>query len=147
MKTELQLRPANMNDADCLLAWRNDRATREASLCTARVEVADHIKWLRSAISNDQQRLYIAEVNHRAVGSIRADREGECWILSWTVAPRSRGKGIAQQMLKCFIEGCNETLLAQIKVNNIASQKVAVRAGFVLQDVQDGIFFYQRNAD
>ena len=147
MNTELHFRPANMNDADCLLLWRNDRATREASLYTGRVEVADHLKWLRSALNSDQKQIYIAEVNHRPVGTIRTDSEEDGLILSWTVAPKSRGKGIAQKMLNRFVEGCDKTLFAQIKVSNIASQKVAERAGFTLQDVKEGVLFYQRSAD
>ncbi|MGB3385634.1 MAG: GNAT family N-acetyltransferase [Marinomonas sp.] len=144
MNSELFLRPATMADADCLLEWRNDLATRKASLSAGRVEVADHLKWLRNTIHNDQRRLQIAELNHRAVGTIRADLDPEGWLLSWTVSPKARGKGVAQKMLDCFILELDGTLLAQIKATNIASQKVAERAGFALEEARAGILYYRK---
>lgn len=146
MNSKFFLRPATMSDADCLLEWRNDIVTRQASLSPERVEVASHLKWLKSTIHNEHRKLCIAELNHRAVGTIRADKDKDGWILSWTVAPKSRGKGIAQKMLNAFIQGFDGVLLAQIKATNIASQKVAERAGFTLIEKSEGddLYHYHR---
>lgn len=145
MNTDLHLRPATMSDADALLEWRNDAATRQSSLSTERVEVADHLKWLKASLHSEERRLVMAEVNHHLVGTIRADVSQDGWCLSWTVAPRSRGKGIALKMLNAFIKTFNAPLYAQVKATNIASKKVAERAGFHLVKKEDGVLYYHRD--
>ncbi|SBS27423.1 Acetyltransferase (GNAT) family protein [Marinomonas spartinae] len=140
----LTLRLASMKDADCLFEWRNDPETRKASHSTEWVEVADHMQWLKASLSNSNRRLYIAEKKHVSVGTIRADFDNGTWTLSWSVSPRYRNKGIASQMLALAVKKFNEPLAAEVKAQNIASIKVAQRAGFILQREQEGVLYFQR---
>jgi hypothetical protein len=48
----LQLRQACMDDADLLLAWRNDATTRQASHDTTPVSHDVHVAWLRKTLSD-----------------------------------------------------------------------------------------------
>ena len=93
-----------------------------------------HFTWLKASLSNPEKRLlWIAEVDGIAVGSCRADRVGDAWELSWTIAPEARGKGFAHDMLSKLVSYFDEPLLAEVKADNIASIKVAERSGFVLK--------------
>ncbi|MBU1296152.1 MAG: GNAT family N-acetyltransferase [Gammaproteobacteria bacterium] len=148
MTDRVNLRPAEMKDAETLFVWRNDPETRKASRNSDEVIFESHLAWLDSSLSNTSKRLlWIAEVNGVAVGTCRADRVENAWELSWTVAPEARGKGFAHQMLSKLVHYFDEPLVALVKVGNIASMKVAERAGFVLkQDTeQEGdILLYTR---
>ncbi|WP_233407915.1 GNAT family N-acetyltransferase [Marinomonas spartinae] len=140
----LILRLASIKDADCLFEWRNDPDTRKASHSTERIEVADHMQWLKASLCNPNRRLYVVEKKHVPVGTVRADFDNGTWTLSWSVSPRYRGKGIASQMLALTVEEFNEPLVAEIKAQNIASIKVAQRTGFILQREQEGVLYFQR---
>ena len=143
MTDRVNLRPAEMKDAETLFMWRNDPETRQASHNTDEVTLASHLVWLESSLGDlSKRRLWIAEVDGVAVGTCRADRMAGVWELSWTVAPSARGKGIAHQMLSKLVLYFEEPLVAQVKVGNIASIKVAERAGFVLDKQEQGMLFY-----
>lgn len=134
MTDRVNLRPAEMKDAEKLFIWRNDPETRHASHNTDEVVLESHFTWLKASLSNPEQRLlWIAEVDGIAVGSCRADRVGSAWELSWTIAPEARGKGFAHQMLSKLVRYFDEPLLAEVKADNIASIKVAEGSGFVLK--------------
>ncbi|QUX97221.1 N-acetyltransferase [Marinomonas sp. CT5] len=143
MTISFQLRPANRNDAERLLVWRNDPQTRQASHHGEVISLEAHMAWLEKSLkSPDQRRLWVAEMNGKAVGTCRADRVENAWELSWTVAPESRGQGVAHQMLSQLMPLFNEPLSAQVKIGNIASVKVAERVGFVLDKQEQGVLFY-----
>ncbi|MBR7887596.1 GNAT family N-acetyltransferase [Marinomonas sp. A79] len=135
METSVGLRLATISDAECLLAWRNDSATRSASHHQDEIRLVDHLAWLKASLArSDDRRIWIAEVAGVAVGTCRADKVEGAWELSWTVAPEARGKGIAHQMLSELVKQFDQQpLVAQVKVDNLASMKVAERAGFVLK--------------
>jgi len=120
----LVLRPATMEDAQVIFAWRNDPQTRASSLTPGEVWWPEHMAWLRSSLSHPDRALLIAEQDGEPVGTVRIDRDE----LSWTVAPEHRGRGIGKQMLS-LVAGT-----ARIKRTNIASQKTAKAAGFSLAE-------------
>ena len=144
MKDKVNLRQATLADANNLLAWRNDIETRKASHNMDVVSLESHLTWLESSLNKPaQRRLWIAELNGVAVGSCRADKVDDAWELSWTIAPEARGKGLANQMLSVLLKSFDTPLLAQVKVGNIASMKVAERLGFVLEKEDRGVLFYR----
>lgn len=144
MKDKVNLRQATMADAEDLLTWRNDIETRKASHNMDMVSLASHLTWLESSLNKPaQRRLWVAEFNGVPVGSCRTDKVDDAWELSWTIAPESRGKGLAKQMLSALLNKLDKPLLAQVKVENVASMKVAETLGFVLEKEDDGVLFYR----
>jgi RimJ/RimL family protein N-acetyltransferase len=120
-----------MADAEMLLAWRNDPVTRQFSLTTEVIALADHMRWLERVLINPERQLYIAVVDGRPVGSLRADHQDGRVELSWTIAPDERGHGYGKAMLQMAVglyRGCH--LTAVIKPENVASRKMAAAAGF-----------------
>lgn len=146
MSGTLTLRPAMIDDAGLLLAWRNDPQTRQGSLTPGEVALAGHLAWLQAAIDSPDRQLMVAELDGDPVGTVRADREGEGWKLSWTVAPAARGRGLASRMVRKLAEGLREPLHAEVKRDNPASSKVALAAGLMLEAEIDGVLHYRRAA-
>lgn len=139
--SEFQLRRATMADAKMLFDWRNDPETCAASINSDPPQWEGHQKWLDASLCNPERALLIAEVDGVPVGTVRIDH-GEETELSWTVAPDQRGKGIAKQMVELACPP--EHVVAKIKPENVASQKVAESAGFML--VEEGeLQVWERN--
>jgi len=134
----LVLRPANLADGELLLAWRNDAETRAASVDSAKVEPAGHRKWLAGSLASGDRCLMIAEVVGKPIGTVRADRCGDGWELSWTVAPDARGLGYGARMICQFAALLAGTLSARIKPDNRASIRIAEATGFVAVGASTG---------
>jgi pseudaminic acid synthase len=130
----ISLRPATLEDAAILRAWRNDRVTRANSRTQGEVNAEEHLAWLRATLLNPDRRLLVAVNQDRLVGQIRLDKNGSSAEISVTVAPDSRGRGFACSMLRMAEQVARDlgvsTLLAEIHSHNQASIKSFKRAGF-----------------
>lgn len=125
------LRPARDSDAATLFDWRNDDATRAASKNRDKVDWDSHLAWFRQSLANPDRDLLIAERDGRPVGTVRIDR-GEQTELSWTIAPDARRTGVGTEMVtKALPRGL---VIAHIRQDNVASQKIARAAGFALAE-------------
>jgi RimJ/RimL family protein N-acetyltransferase len=142
----LRLRTATMSDARLLYIWRNDPATRAASHQQEPVRWDDHVAWLEKSLGDDSRKVLVAELDGKAVGTVRADLKLGTWELSWTVAPEFRGQGIASAMVRRFADSIVEPICAQVRVGNSASARVAFNAGLVFQSEASGIQHFLRPA-
>lgn len=127
---DLTFRLATIKDAKLLLEWRNDPETRNQSINTEEVLLERHIEWLEKSLINPNRKLLIAMVGEEPVGTVRLDVEGTRAELSWTVAPSARGRGLGTLMVQKAVKTFNRPLLALIKPSNLASIKIAEKAGF-----------------
>jgi RimJ/RimL family protein N-acetyltransferase len=94
------LRPATVEDAERLFAWRTDPLTQEMSLTAGPQTLTEHAKWLDIALADPHVHLYVAEVDGTPVGTGRFDIENKSATVSLTVAPEHRGKGHATAILQ-----------------------------------------------
>lgn len=147
---DVVFRPACLSDSGLLLKWRNDPATRMASLETEAVPFDEHVAWLTRSLAMDLRRIYIAEISGWAVGTIRTDVrvdvDFELTELSWTVSPDFRGYGIGTAMVSQFVARLPGHLVAQVKHVNEASQRIALKAGFSRTQIHDGLVQFERAA-
>ena len=91
----MQLRPANLDDADFLLRLRNDAGTRAQSLHEEVVDAAHHHAYLTSHIDAENVQLYIALDGDVAIGTCRGETHNGETELSWTIALSSVGVAMA----------------------------------------------------
>ena len=133
-----------MDDADALLAWRNDPATRALSHNKDAVGRNAHVDWLARSLANPDRRLLIAERDGASVGTVRADHSKGTYELSWTVAPQARGQGIAKEMVAMAAAQIEGTLRAQVLRGNEASVQVALHAGMKLVQESGGVLYFER---
>lgn len=134
------------DDADLLLQWRNDPETRRQSLQTAFVQRDEHQEWLKQSLARKDRQMYIAEVEGVPVGTVRVDLVDECHMLSWTVAPGVRGRGVGEAMVKKLVQKISGRVGAEIKVGNTASRRIAEHVGMWLEKEKDGVLFYVRSS-
>jgi RimJ/RimL family protein N-acetyltransferase len=94
-----------------------------------------------AAVAPDGQFLGVALAPH-------IDAEAREMELGYMVAPAARGRGVATEMLRqltswAFTEGQAMRASLLIDVVNVASQRVAVRAGYTLEGVLRSAYFKQ----
>jgi RimJ/RimL family protein N-acetyltransferase len=130
--TYMNLRCATMDDAQLLLAWRNDAETRHQSGNSEEILWENHIAWLTQSLAMSTRQLYLAEYKGILVGTVRSDTNTDGSVeLSWTVAPEQRGKGLGKAMVMQFVKQLHPgaKLIAIIRKGNISSEKIAQALG------------------
>jgi RimJ/RimL family protein N-acetyltransferase len=138
----IQLRLATMGDANHLLAWRNDEASRRFSLNSEVVSEQHHQSWLQRSLKDPQRQLYIAESGGQPIGTLRVDTHQHIHTISWTLAPDFRGKGLAKAMVALLVRSLTGDIVAQILPDNTASVRVAEYAGLIYQHTKNGVMYY-----
>jgi spore coat polysaccharide biosynthesis predicted glycosyltransferase SpsG/RimJ/RimL family protein N-acetyltransferase len=136
--TDLRLRPATEADADTLLGWRDDPATRAASREKGKVDAERHRSWLAATLADPGRHLLVAYDDEGELGTLRWDRrdDGE-WEVSLTVAPERRGRSLAAPLLRCgeewlaVHEPAAHTMLAAVHVDNAASIRLFDGGGYL----------------
>lgn len=138
-KSGMTLRTASSLDAERLLSWRNDPATRSNSFTTEVVSLEQHLRWLDQVLNDPHRALLIADVGETAVGTVRLDYSEDHCELSWTVAPECRQRGYGRTMVALAIDEARCTkLVAKIKSDNGASRQIVRALGFTDIARQDG---------
>jgi len=138
----MELVEARMQDWEILLEWRNDSFTRKNSITSDIISKKEHKEWFSNILKDPNSKIYIVKEKNKPIGTVRADKNDDEIIISWTVAPESRGKGYGKQMVKLLVENLSGKVTAIIKNENSASIKVAEFAGLSLELEKDNILFY-----
>ncbi len=136
------LRPANLEDEDRLLIWRNDPDTRNASLTQHIITEDEHSKWLRASLANPLRQIYVAEKDGIPIGTFRVDSQDDLLFLSWTIAPSCRHLGYGREMVETARIDKHKALKAVIRKDNIPSTKLALHLGMFLQAEKDELLFF-----
>jgi len=109
-----------------------------------KISYENHLKWFINQLKNTNVYIYIVVYRNVSVGTVRKEWSGDCWIISWTVSPACRGKGYGTLMVKKFLEDINGIVKAEVKLGNIASQKIAEKAGLEKEVIIDDIIYFSR---
>lgn len=141
----ITLKPIEASDKEILLEWRNHPETWKYFFDAAPVTREDHEKWFNSSLTSDKRKIFIC-CNPKPVGMVRFDFTTLGTELSWIVAPESRGQGVGTSMLQVTLAQFPGTILAKIKKENIASIKIALKAGFVLDKETAECLIYKFSA-
>ena len=147
--TIFSVRPANDEDSKDVWEWRNDPLTRNMSLNSRFVEWDDHRKWFSASINLRNRILLICENDFgEKISIVRFDISQSEALTSINLNPNQRGKGLAKN---CLIQSINyfsernlkiKKLNAEIKEENIPSQKAFLEAGFKKYDLDGNIGHY-----
>ena len=133
----MKLRPATTDDAALLFEWANDPETRAGSHTTDPIPWETHVAWLDRVIADPDRQLYIGVEDGRPVGQVRLDRDGGKHVISTTVAPDARGRGLSEPMMAAAIETAEGLVVAEIKPDNVRSVRMCAAVGFVEVDRTD----------
>lgn len=151
----IALRPATMDDAALLLAWRNEPEVRAQSFQTHEIEPGQHRDWLARVLADPARHLYIIVLDGVGpVGQMRFDcnrREAE---VSVSLAREHRGRGRGAECIRTgtayFLNEHPEirSVVARIRAGNTASVGAFRSAGYAGQTERGGVihlFFISRS--
>lgn len=148
---ELELKPAKPGlelESRYLWEWRNDPETRQMSLSQEPISWETHQKWYEETCKNPEKILLIAFENQVPCGMVRLDiLSNDSATVHINISPQKRGHGLGTKLL---LAACRyawvfhglKSLVADVKLENIASQKAFEKSGFVLLGAQENHLRY-----
>jgi len=135
----INTRVALITDSKDIFEWRNDELTRKMSHTSDIVEWEGHSAWFESSLENKNRLILLCEsINEsKKLAVVCFDINSRRALVSINLSPEMRGKGISKKCLSKSIESFKNgfpqvvALDAEIKLENIASQRVFKSIGFV----------------
>tara|TARA_B110000977_G_C10858403_1_gene408711 strand:- start:307 stop:765 length:459 start_codon:yes stop_codon:yes gene_type:complete len=135
----INTRVASITDSKDIFEWRNDELTRKMSHTTNIVEWEGHSAWFESSLENKNRLILLCESinDSKKIAVVCFDISSRRALVAINLSPEMRGKGISKQCLSKSIENFKNgfpqvvALDAEIKPENIASQRVFKSIGFV----------------
>lgn len=131
-----KLRLATQDDVDLLFGWANEEEVRKNSFSTEKILYEDHVQWFQRLLKREDCKQYIYYVDDVAAGQVRVTVEGDKAEIGYSICASCRGKGYGKKMLRLLQEQLKQdmpevkTLVARVKPENIASQKVFLGLGY-----------------
>jgi UDP-2,4-diacetamido-2,4,6-trideoxy-beta-L-altropyranose hydrolase len=132
----LKLRRAGPTDASRLFEWANHPDSRRASL-EAQNPIAwnHHRAWFAARLADPRTRIWMIEVDRRAVGQVRLQDKGEGPEIAIYVEPGSRREGVAVRALAMALVEARliwpgRDAIARVRAENAASRRLFERARF-----------------
>lgn len=123
-------------DSDLLFSWVNDAKVRKNSFSSDEISYEEHMKWFSGVLSSDDIEIFIYRMNEEPVGQVRLKYEGEIATISYSISAKFRGQGFGKRMIHEIAELIQQlhpevsTLIAKVKGDNIASQKIFESDGY-----------------
>lgn len=145
----MRIRPVTYEDAELLLAWRNDPDTRAASRNSHPVTPAEHEAWITRSLQQSDTMLLVAEDDDgSALGHVRFVPTDAGYEVSIVLAPEQRGQGKGRAVLEAAQHAFhtahpNEPLRAFVRSENVASHRMFRAAGYVLIDSDEVGSWYE----
>lgn len=133
----LFLRPATQADAQLLFAWANESEVRAQSFQEAPIAWETHCAWLAGVLAEPTARLYIMLEDTEPVGQVRLQQQPSgAWRISYSIERSHRGQGYGKAILallenKLCEDQADLVLAGEVKLGNVASQKVFESLGYV----------------
>ena len=147
-ETPLLVRYARLSDEALLLAWANDPETRQNSFSPNPIPAEDHHRWLYSRLRDlDGCRIYIVETEEGIpVGQVRFERQDPRWMISYSLAPRFRKRGLGRPLLEAALlkarsEYPGALVLGRVKPENLPSRKIFESLGFEALSDEGGVVY------
>ncbi|MGB8401410.1 UDP-2,4-diacetamido-2,4,6-trideoxy-beta-L-altropyranose hydrolase [Bradyrhizobium sp.] len=147
---QLTLRAATADDSRRLWLWRNEHGARNMSPDQRPVAWEAHSRWLTARLADADTMIFIVETNGRPCGSVRFHVEQtKNASVSIAMARHVRGKGYGAAALDSacqavFKQQFCDRIEARVKRENIASQKIFEKCGFLTVGTDAVYLFYRR---
>lgn len=151
--TEMVLRKACAEDSKKLWEWRNHPQVRKNFFNDKVVPLEEHQEWFDKKLRASSTKIYVAQLNHNDMGVIRFDADGNETKVSVTIDPQYFGQGLGVKIIKLGTEaflnddGSKNPVVAEIKTENIISQKAFSRAGYHVRERLNGKVIYEKCAE
>lgn len=129
------LRKVTEKDAEILFRWRNEPETRANSFHMEPISYEEHVSWLKAALRNPMQEIYIFCDGDMPIGQVRLSTERDVATISYSIDAAYRARGYGRAMLRCVEKLCADRgtpkmLCGYVKQINIASQVIFESLGY-----------------
>jgi len=148
---DIKIRSAKEDDSKDIFEWRNDELSRRMSHSSKIIEWENHNIWYSNSLDLKSRLLLICENDHnKKIAIIRFDISELHALISINLNPIQRGKGLAKSCLNRSIEFFAKeyidikNIIAEIKEDNIASQKLFLGIGFTKYNLKGNVGFYKK---
>lgn len=141
MVEKFDIKLAKIEDMKAVFELSNDSLVRLNSFNQEKISWENHQTWFENKINNKNCLFYIVKnEENNLISQVRIDKinpaEGD---ISISVSPLFRGKGYGAKILKMVSEKASseqniKKINAYIKNENITSQKMFEKAGYILKE-------------
>lgn len=145
----ITIREAQLSDSQLYYKWANEPVVRQMAFHSEPIPWESHCKWFEGKLHSETSHLTVCYSEEVPVGQVRFDEvsEGE-YEIDISVDSNLRSKGRGREMLRSAIDYvhnkyCINCFLAEVKAENIPSQKMFVAVGFELQKVENQVNYYK----
>lgn len=132
MAQEFSIRMAKIDDMKNVFELSNEDLVRQNSIHTEKIDWETHVEWFKARINKIDEPFYIVEdKNGKFMGQLRFDKQNDDFVVSVSISPEFRGKGLASEILSEAIKKSGlKNLSAYIFDFNEASKNAFEKAGF-----------------
>lgn len=152
-RCRINLLRATNEDSNYILSWRNDPAIRYNFFCPGRVSSAEHARWYKERLRDENTAMYMAWCDNERIGVIRFEKKRAAVYISVNVAPHLIGKGFGSRIISLGTERYyaetkqKAPIIAKIQQKNITSQKAFQNAGYKKKAEDNEKVIYIRKAE
>ena len=147
----INTRKATLNDSRVIFTWRNDELTRRMSHQKELICWEEHNNWFKSALEDDCKLLLLCEYGNvpRKIALVMFKVNSTGALVSINLSPEMRGKGLSKQCLGASVATFRNvfpkisSFAAEIKRDNVASQKIFSANGFVCLREENKNLYYE----
>lgn len=150
MTENIVLKPASDNDCKDLWLWRNHPVVRKNFFNDKPISWKEHKAWFYSKAKSPNAKIYIATLDEKKIGVIRFETEETLIRVSFNLNPDFFNRNLGSKIMKLGTEkmlceiSCAKPIIAEIKKENIAAQKVVSRAGYKRIKETKEAFIYKK---
>ena len=145
----LIIREAQLSDSRLYYHWANDPIVRKMAFHSEPIPWESHCRWFERKLKSDKSHLTICYTDDKPIGQVRFDEvaSGE-FEIDISVDSGLRSKGQGKEMLSAAIDYVQKkyqinVFVAEVKAENIPSQKMFLAVGFELQKVENLVNYYK----
>ena len=145
-----KLRKTTIDDLMIYFNWANESQTRLQSFSSKPIALTEHQNWFKNKISSPSCHLYLLEYKGIPAGQIRFDIQKKA-VLSYSIAPEARGKGLSTYLLKKGVEQFKKDrqekmpIIGYVKEQNIPSNRAFTKLAYQRSQAEklEKTFVYQ----
>lgn len=142
-KNEWTIRKASKEDSLLFWHWVNDSKVRKNSFDSKLISWEKHQKWFYKKINDSFTTILLLESNLGPIGQVRFEKNELNFVIDYSISRQFRGLKLGEKLLSMginfFLENFGgETLVSNVKIDNLASAKIFKKLGF--KEILDSSF-------
>ena len=128
-----KLKKINQNHKNILYKWHNLKSVLKNSLKGKKFTMEEHTKWFSKQL-HSKNIIRIIYIRNKPIGIIRLEKKTSDYLISYMIAPKYRGRGIAYTAIKKLLsnvrkKGVNK-IIGLVNKNNTHSLKIFSKLRF-----------------